>query len=111
MARIADLSTHPLTRWTGPFGLPDFPSIADEDFEPVFDAALAAHEKEIVAIAGNGEAATIDNTLAALELAGDPLSRVSAVFWTRAEADTNETIQALERKIAPRMSRHFRRST
>ena len=107
MARIADLSTHPLTHWTGPFGLPDFPSIADEDFEPVFDAALTAHEKEIVAIAGNGEAPTIDNTLAALELAGDPLSRVSAVFWTRAEADTNETIQALERKIAPRMSRHF----
>ena len=102
-----DLDRHPLTRWTGPLGLPDFAAIADDAFEPVFDAGLAAHEAEIAAIAGDPSPATIANTLQALELAGEALDRVSAIFWLRAGAHTNTAIQALERKIAPRMSRHF----
>jgi peptidyl-dipeptidase Dcp len=106
-----DLSTHPLTHWTGPLGLPDFVALKDGDFERVFDAALAEHNREIDVIANNREPATIDNTLVALELAGDALNRVSALFWARAGAHTNETIQALEREIAPKMSRIFRRST
>src|SRR5690606_4461612 len=40
------------------------------------------------------------------ELSGDALSRVSAIFWCKAGADTNETIQKLEREIAPKMARH-----
>ena len=102
-----DLTAHPLTRWTRPLGLPDFAAIRDEDFSPVFDAALAAHEAEIDAIASNPEPATIENTLAALELSGEALDHVSAIFWCRAGAHTNDTIQGVERAIAPKMSRHF----
>jgi peptidyl-dipeptidase Dcp len=102
-----DLATHPLTHWTGPLGLPDFTRIGDGDFSPVFDAALKAHEAEIEAIAGDVARPTIDNTLAALELSGLALDRVSSIFWCKAGADTNETIQALERQISPKMSRHF----
>ncbi|MBY8916381.1 M3 family metallopeptidase [Nitratireductor sp. L1-7-SE] len=101
-----DLATHPLTNWTGPHGLPDFSAFDDAAFAPVFEAALSAHEAEIARIAGNAEAPGIGNTLAALELAGDALSKVSAVFWCRAGAHTNETIQTLEREISPRMARH-----
>ena len=36
-----------------------------------------------------------------------PLDRVSSIFWCRAGANTNDTIQALERDISPKMSRHF----
>ncbi|WP_315926128.1 M3 family metallopeptidase [Mesorhizobium sp. SP-1A] len=103
----ADLSAHPLTAWTGPLGLPDFSRIGDNDFGPVFDAALKAHEAEIKDIAGNPETPTIENTLAALELSGDALDRVSSIFWCRAGAYTNETIQALEREVSPKMARHF----
>ena len=106
-AAAPDLARHPLTRWTGPLGLPDFSAIADADFGPVFDAALAAHEAEIAVIAGNAAAPTVENTLEALELSGEALDRVSAVFWCRAGAHTNKDIQTLERAIAPKMSRHF----
>ncbi|MDI6028879.1 M3 family metallopeptidase [Corticibacterium sp. UT-5YL-CI-8] len=102
-----DLFTHPLTHWTGPFGLPDFTRIRDEDFSPVFDAALAAHEADISAIADNLEPATIANTLEALELCGEPLNHVSSIFWCRAGAHTNDAIQKIEREISPKMSRHF----
>lgn len=107
MSKSADLASHPLTAWNGPLGLPDFDRIGDGDFGPVFDAALKAHEAEIEQIAGNKDKPTIDNTLAALELAGEALDHVSAIFWCRAGAHTNETIRALEREVAPKMSRHF----
>lgn len=102
-----ELSTHPLTHWTGPLGLPDFPKLKEEEFGPVFEAALAAHEAEIAAIADNPEAPTVRNTLAALELSGRPLDHVSSIFWLRAGAHTNDTIRALEREMAPRMARHY----
>ncbi len=98
---------HPLTVWMGPLDLPDFAAIDDDGFSPVFEAAFRAHQAEIDAIAGNIEAPTIENTLAALELSGKALSRVSAIFWCKAGADTNEAIQELEREIAPKMARHF----
>jgi peptidyl-dipeptidase Dcp len=101
-----DLATHPLTAWSGPLGLPDYGGVKQEDFAPVFAATLAAHDAEIATIAANPDEPTIENTLAALELAGQALSRVSAVFWCFAGAHTDETIQALERDIAPKMAAH-----
>ncbi|CCM77626.1 M3 family metallopeptidase [Rhizobium mesoamericanum] len=96
-----------LIEWNGLHGLPRFDALNDSDFAPAFDAALSAHEREIDAIAGNPEVPTFENTVVALEIAGDELSRVSALFWNRAGAHTNDTIQALERDISPKMSRHY----
>ncbi|MCO6051214.1 M3 family metallopeptidase [Mesorhizobium sp. RP14(2022)] len=101
-----DLQTHPLTAWNGPHGLPAFELVRDEDFGPAFDAALGNHMADVERIANNPEKPTIENTLQALELSGEPLERVSAIFWALAGANTNETIQGLEREIAPKMARH-----
>ena len=97
----------PVFNWTAPLGLPEFASIKDAEFAPAFETALEEHDAEIKAIAENAEAADFDNTLVALERAGDKLSKVSSLFWNRAGTDTNDAIQALEREIAPRMSRHY----
>ena len=96
-----------LVEWTGLNGLPRFDLVRDDAFAAGFDAALGSHEREIDAIAGNPEPPTFDNTIVALEIAGDALSRVSALFWSRAGANTNDVIQALERDVAPKMSRHY----
>jgi peptidyl-dipeptidase Dcp len=96
-----------LVDWNGLNGLPRFDLVRDDAFAAAFDAALAGHEAEIDAIAGNPEPPSFENTVVALEIAGDALSRVSALFWSRAGANTNDTIQALEREIAPKMSRHY----
>lgn len=97
----------PLTDWTAALGLPDFSKIRDEDFADAFDKALTSHSAEVAAIAKSEETATIENTLAALELSGEPLERVSSIFWCRAGAHTNDAIQALERDISPKMARHW----
>ena len=96
-----------LVEWTGHQGLPRFDAVKDADFAPAFDAAFVSHETEIDAIAKDSDTPTFANTVTALELAGDALSRISALFWNKAGAHTNETIQALERDIAPKVSRHY----
>ncbi|HCL65952.1 MAG TPA: peptidase M3 [Rhizobium sp.] len=96
-----------LVDWNGIHGLPRFEAVADSDFAPAFEVALAEHDAEIGAIAANPEPPTFANTITALETAGDSLSRISALFWNRAGAHSNDTIQALEREIAPKMSRHY----
>ena len=73
----------------------------------VFAAALAAHAKERAAIADNPEPAPAANTMAALELSGDALDRVSSIFWCKAGANTNDVIQATELDVSPKMARHF----
>ena len=90
MPNTIDLANHPMTRWTGFHGLADFSALKDDAFKPVFDAALAAHATEIDAIANNPAPPTLDNTLAALELSGDALGRVSSLFWLRAGAHSND---------------------
>lgn len=97
----------PLTAdWSGPFGLPDFAAATPEQFGPAFDAALKAHKAEIAAIAGHPAAPTFDNTVVALERAGRPLDRVSALFWVLAGADTSDAIEAVERDVSPLLARH-----
>ncbi len=102
-----DLTTHPLTNWTGPLGLPDFAEVHVKDFLPAFETAFADHALEIAAIADNPEAPSIANTLEALEMSGTFLARISALFWCLAGANTNAEIQSLERIISPKMSRHY----
>jgi len=96
-----------LIDWTGHQGLPRFNLVKDEDFAVAFDAAMAKHDAEINDIASDPREPTLENTIVALEIAGDALSRISALFWNKAGAHTNDVIQALERDIAPKISRHY----
>lgn len=95
-----------LIKWTGPNGLPDFSKIKDADFGPAFKIAMKKGLKNIDAIANNKNKPTFKNTILALETGEDDLSRISAIFWNRSGAHTNETIQKLEREISPKMSRY-----
>ena len=80
--------TNPLlTDWNTPHALPPFEAIKDEDFAPAVDAALSEARANIAAIAQNPDAATFDNTIAALELAEATLGRVLGVFYGVAGAD------------------------
>jgi peptidyl-dipeptidase Dcp len=95
-----------ITSWDGPLGLPDFARIEDGDFDAAFAVALPAHLAEIEAIADNPDAPTFKNTIVAMELAGELLDRASGIFWNLSGANTNDTLQALERKLSPEFSRH-----
>lgn len=88
----------------GPFALPDFAAIRDEDFAPAFDAALAEARANIAAIAATPEPATFANTIEAMELAEATLDRVAGVFYNLSGADSTPAREALMRDLAPKMA-------
>ncbi|MDE0810342.1 MAG: M3 family metallopeptidase [Alphaproteobacteria bacterium] len=92
--------------WTGPLGLPRFERISDNDFEAAFTAGFTANLAEIDAITNNRDDPDFNNTIKALELSGEVLTRVSRIFWNLTGAHTNEALQALERDLSPALSRH-----
>ncbi len=66
-------------------------------------AGRGAPRANIAAIADNAEPATFANTIAALELAEEALSRVAGTF-NLAGADSTPAREALQRDLAPKMS-------
>src|SRR5258708_11164871 len=106
-ARSAAADNPLFQEWTGPFGAPPFPRIAPAHFGPAFERAFAAHDAEVAAIAADPAAPSFDNTIAALELSGRLLGRVTDVFRALAGAHTNEALLQIERDICPRRARHW----
>ncbi|HET7714911.1 MAG TPA: M3 family metallopeptidase [Bauldia sp.] len=100
-------ATNPLLEsWNTPFGAPPFDRIRSEHYRPAFEATMAEQKAAVDRIASDPAAPSFDNTIVALERSGLPLSRVASVFFGLASADTNDAIQAIERDVAPILSRH-----
>ncbi len=94
-----------LAPWTGPYGgEPNFAAVRVADFTPALEAAMADEAREIAAIADNPAPPTFDNTIVALERAGDELTRVGTIFgiWS-ANLKTPE-VAAVETAMAPKLS-------
>ena len=93
-----------LTEWKTPFALPPFADITDADFAPALEAALSEARAAIQAIAENPEPPSFANTIEALELADETLSRVLGVFYNLAGADSNPAREALQRDFSPKLA-------
>ena len=93
--------------WDTPFAAPPFAAIAPEHFGPAFERAIAEHQAEIDAIAEDTAEPSFDNVIAALERAGRALARVGGVFWNLTAADTNDSLQEIERNMSPILAKHW----
>lgn len=92
--------------WNTPFGAPPFGEIKTEHFMPAFEQTMQEHKQEIQAITQDERTADFDNTIAAMELAGSGLTRVSRVFFNLTGTESNEELQALQREVSPMLTRH-----
>jgi peptidyl-dipeptidase Dcp len=92
---------------TLPFHAPDFTKISDEDYKPAFEQAMAIHEREIAAIRNQRSAPTFENTIVAMETSGRMLARVSNVFFALTGSNTNDTLDAVQAEMGPKLSQHF----
>ncbi|MCC2972750.1 M3 family metallopeptidase [Massilia sp. IC2-476] len=88
------------------YGYPAFDKIRDEHFAPAFDEGMREQAREIDAIANNKAAPTFENTIVAMERSGRLLNRVSSVFSALVGSYTNDTLQALDKELAPKLAAH-----
>ncbi|HEX8478701.1 MAG TPA: M3 family metallopeptidase [Telluria sp.] len=88
------------------YGYPAFDKIRNEDFAPAFAEGMRQQMVEIDAIANSKSAPTFDNTIVAMERSGRLLNRVSTVFSSLVGANTNDTLNALDKEMAPKLAAH-----
>lgn len=87
-----------------PFDQAPFSKIKNEHFKPAFLQAIEDAKKEIDAIVDNPEPPSFENTVAALDFAGQQLDRISSVFFNLNSAETNEEIQKIAQEVSPLLS-------
>ncbi len=95
-----------LLAYDTPFNVPPFDKIKNEHFRPAFKEAIKVHNLEIDSIVNNSEKPNFQNTIVALENAGSLLNNVSTVFYNLNSANTNDSIQAIAKDLAPILSSH-----
>ncbi len=92
------------TEWKTPFGVPAFDLIKNAHYMPAADSAIALAKAEINAIASSTEVPTFKNTVAAYDRSGELLNKVAYVFYSQTSANTNDSLEALQMELAPKMS-------
>ena len=92
-------------RTTG--GAVPFDRITTADYEPAIREGIKQHDAEVKAIAGNEKEATFENTIVALDRAGEMLNRVLGVFYPMLSANADDELLAISERMAPVLSEHF----
>ena len=92
-------------RTTG--GAVPFDRITTADYEPAIREGIKEHDAQVKAIAGNEAVATFENTIVALDRAGEMLNRVLGVFYPMLSANADDELLAVSERMAPLLSEHF----
>jgi len=89
---------------TLPFHAPPFNKIRDADYQTAIEAGIAQELNEVAEIADNPAPPTFENTIVAMEKAGQLLTRAQRVFSAVSEANTNPELQRIQQTEAPKLS-------
>ena len=102
----AEAAANPLLApWTGPYGgVPPFGQMQVKDVKPAMETAIAAHLKELDAIAAQTEPATFDNTLVAIERSGELITRAQVFFELYSSSLSTPEFRAVEAEVAPMLA-------
>ena len=104
----AELEGNPLLdEWETPYGVPPFAAIDHTHYLPAIKIGILDLRAEIDVIVENPEPPTFDNTIIALEVAGELLQKVASTFGNITGTETNDELRALEGQIYPMLTREF----
>ena len=93
-----------LQEWDTPYGTAPFSKIKTSDYLPAIKEGIRQQRAEIDAIIANPDAPTFENTIAAYELSGQLLAKVTGVFYNLSETDGTPEILALLDEVTPMLS-------
>ena len=94
-----------LSEWSGPYGgLPPFDQVKVEFFKPALEAAMAENLSEIDKIADNSAPPTFENTIVAMEKAGQTLDRVGTIYNVWQSTMSSPDFQVVQREMAPKLA-------
>jgi len=104
----AELAGNPfMDEWDTPYGVPPFADIEDGHYMPAVKKGILEMRADIAAIIENPDAPTFDNTILAMEKAGELINKVANTFFNITGTELNDELQVLQTKISPMLSREF----
>ena len=107
MTACTEKRTNPfLTEWDTPFGIPPFEQIQNADYIPALQEGIRQHNAEIQAIIDNPEAPTFDNVIAAFDLSGGLLAKVSGVLFNLSETDNSPELEKVVEEATTLAAQH-----
>lgn len=89
-----------------PYGAPDFSKIEDKHYKEAIFEAMQLQKERVTKIIENKEVPTFENTIIALEKSGKDLRSVTNVFFAITSANTNETLEEVQKEVSPKLSSH-----
>ena len=81
-----------------------FSQIKNEDYLPAIQEGITLAKAEIYAIIKNPETPTFENTIVAMDYAGEILDRASSIFFNLNSAETNDEMQKIAQEVSPLLS-------
>jgi peptidyl-dipeptidase Dcp len=90
-----------LKKFNTKFETAPFSQIKMDDYKPAFEENIKNAKAEIDAIVNNPETPTFKNTLEALDFAGNPLDRLSSIFFNLNSAETSDEMQKIAQEVSP----------
>ena len=90
-----------LKQWNTPRQTPPFNEIKTEHYLPAFEAAIESAKQDIEQIVSNPLAPDFENTVVALDRAGEQLSTIADLFFNILECNGDDEMQATAEKVQP----------
>jgi oligopeptidase A len=78
-----------------------FSKINLSEYKTAFETCIAKAKAEIDAVITNTEKPTFENTIEALDFAGENLDRLSSIFFNLNSAETSEEMQKIAQEVSP----------
>ncbi len=95
-----------LQEWNTPYGIPPFDEIALTDYIPAVKQGIKEQKKELEAILANPDTPTFENTVAAWELSGKTLDRVSGLLFNLCETEADDAMNAVVEEATALITGH-----
>ena len=95
-----------LQEWDTPYGIPPFDRIQLSDYIPAVKEGIKQQKAELDAILNNQEAPTFENTIAAYELSGDILDKVSNVLFNLQETEGSDEMNKIVEEATELITAH-----
>lgn len=104
---LTDTTNVLLQEWTGPYGgVPAFDEMTVEAVKPALEQGMAMSLEEIDAIANNSEEPTFENTIVAMEKAGEELGRVFTYYGIYSSNRSSPEFREVQQEMAPKLSEY-----
>jgi peptidyl-dipeptidase Dcp len=97
-----------LAPWTGPYeGVPPWDKLDPELFPDAFAKAMAEVKAEVQAVIDNPAEPTFENTHVPMQLAGDTMERLSALWGVQTSNKSNDRVEDIDAEWSPKLTTFY----